>query len=612
MRYYGCKDKIIPLLEKGVLKTELNGGSKFVDLFAGTNSVAKHFKSKGYTVITNDLLDFSYTLAKTYIELNNEPKFLKLKKELIDNTSCENYSDYVVGYLNNLKPKKGFIFKNFGDKGLEKRKYFSEKNAKKIDSIRGQIEKWKDKDLITELEYHYLLTSLIEAVNLVSNVAGTYGAFLKKMDKRAEKDMILVPPKIIKSKKKNKAYKMDANLLIRKIKADILYLDPPYNIRQYSANYFLLDVITVGWFGKKKPVPKGKTGLVNFPEKISKYSSKSLVKDTFEDLIANSKSKYILFSYSNEGLLKDRYIKSVLNNVGNVKVLKKTHKRYKSVNQNETDPRNTQEFLYFVETPQAQKRANKLDGSSWLQNSISVWRRESKDFFEKNLNHPAIFPRRLADRIIETFTNGSKSKVLDPFAGSGGTLIAGLDKKMDVYGFDINKEYKKLFEERLKDYEIKKTKKVNYFIDDAINLGKKIKPNTIDICLTSPPYWDILNARRSADLKNNNNYTNKKNDLGNMSSYDMFLVSLKNVMAEVYKVQKSNGYCITVLMDLRKREKFYPFHCDVISFMKDLGYKFEDLIIWDREREYNNCKPLGYPYKFIVNKVHEYILFFRK
>ncbi|MGH9877915.1 MAG: DNA methyltransferase, partial [Nitrososphaerales archaeon] len=108
------------------------------------------------------------------------------------------------------------------------------------------------------------------------------------------------------------------------------------------------------------------------------------------------------------------------------------------------------------------------------------------------------------------------------------------------------------------------------------------------------------------------NYTSDSQDLGNIESYELFLEELRSIMGEVINTIRVDGYCIMVVMDLRKGSKFYPLHMDVVRLMQNVGFTFEDLIIWDRQKEYNNCKPLGYPYKFIVNKIHEYLLIFRK
>lgn len=611
MRYYGCKEKLLDLIEIGVNKTELNGGSKFVDLFCGTTTVAQHFKKKSYTVIANDFLEFSYALAKTYIELNEEPKFLKLKR-FLDIQSIDR--SYVIGYLNNLKLKQGFIYENYCPSGRGGRKYFSDENGKKIDAIREEIQKWRTADCISELEYYYLITALLEAINLVSNVAGNYGAFLKTWDQRALKPIILTAPTIIPSTKNNKAFRVDANKLIKELNPDILYLDPPYNSRQYSSNYFILELIARGWFNKEKPIVTGKTGMINFNDEVSEYCYKGRASRALDDLIKNAKAKYILLSYNNEGIIPEREINFILTKKGKVKLFKKTHKRFRSINQDENDLNKTEERVYFVETSGAVKRANKLDGNMWLQRSFSIWRDIGKNQEEYKLGHPAIFPIQLAERIIEVLTNGSGKNILDCFAGSGSTLIAGLKKGMNVYGFDISEEFEKMFFDRINNNYLayKNGSTIKYLLEDAKNAPKFIGHNSIDLCITSPPYWDILNARRSADLKKGRNYTNQKDDIGNIDNYQKFIDELGLIMSEIYKTIKIDGYCVVVVMDIRKGSKFYPFHMDVAEMMKKAGFTFEDLLIWDRQKEYNNCKPLGYPYKFIVNKVHEYILIFKK
>ena len=614
MRYYGNKEKLLDLIEIGVKKTELNSGAKFVDLFSGTTVVAQHFKRKGFTVIANDFLEFSYAMAKTYIELNEEPKFIKLKK-FLKNDNNQNNNNYVIDYLNNLSAKSSFIFDNYCPGGKGKRKYFSNENGQKIDAVREKIEEWKNLNAINEQEYYYLITALIEGINLVSNVAGTYGAYLKQWDKRSLKPLILKAPVIITSKKNNRAFKKDANQLIKEIKnIDILYLDPPYNSRQYVTNYFILELIAQGWFGKEKLFAVGKTGMIKYSQQYSDYCYKNKAEKALKELISNVNSKYILMSYNNEGLIANKDIIRDLEQKGEVQLFRKNHKRYRSINQGTDDSSKTEERLYFVETNLSRKRANKLDGASWLQNSFSIWHNISKNQEEMKLKHPAIFPIQLSERLIDVLTNGSGKNILDCFAGSGSTLIAGLRKGMNVYGFDISKEFQKIFIERLNNQysDCKNGRKIEYFVKDARDITSYIHQNTIDLCITSPPYWDILNSRRSADLKIGRNYTDKNKDIGNIDSYDIFLIELKKIMTEVAKTIRDNGYCVIIVMDIRKGGKFYPFHSDIAIIMNDIGLTFEDLIIWDRQKEYNNCKPLGYPYKFIVNKIHEYILIFRK
>nr|WP_274380908.1 DNA methyltransferase [Desulforadius tongensis] len=139
-----------------------------------------------------------------------------------------------------------------------------------------------------------------------------------------------------------------------------------------------------------------------------------------------------------------------------------------------------------------------------------------------------------------------------------------------------------------------------------------IEPESIDLCFTSPPYWNVLAQKRSADRKEIRNYNTLEDNLGEIDSYERFLGELKVVFEQVFQVMKRGSYCIINVMDLRKKKKFYPLHMDVVKFMQEIGYIFDDLIIWDRRQDYNNLKPLGYPYVFRINRIHEYLLIFIK
>jgi adenine-specific DNA methylase/DNA modification methylase len=610
MRYYGAKTKLLPFIEEVVKSTGVNGTSNFVDLFAGTTSVGQHFKKLGYTVYSNDILEFSYALSKTYIELNKEPDFKKLKSKLKIKNGLNNLFDF----LNKSEAQKqGFMYENYSPNGG--RMYFSDENALKIDTFRYLFEEWRNDNLINELEYYYLITSLLRSVNLVSNVTGTYGAYLKTWDNRALKPLILAEVPIITSTTKNKAFKKDANELIKNINPDILYLDPPYNSRQYASNYFILELIAEGWFGDKKPEIYGKSGMRKYEHQKSDYCSKANALNALEDLILNSsKAKYILLSYNNEGVISHSQILKALERVGQVETVQENHKRYRSINQSVEDPQLTFEFVYKVEPKKTVNKTNNLTGKEWLQNSFSIWRDLGKSEEEKKLKHPAIFTIKLVSKLIDTFCKPNGGKILDPFAGSGTTLIAGLLKDKEVVGFDLSTEFKELFKKRathsynFNNYNIDKT----YIINDARNLTQHIDQNSIDLCITSPPYWDILNRKRTADYKQNVNYSNANEDLGNIADYNKFLQSLKEVSAEVFKSLKPKGYYILNVMDLRKKSDFFPLHMDASVIAKEVGFSLEDIIIWDRQNEYNNMRPLGYPFKFIVNKVHEYLIILRK
>ena len=134
----------------------------------------------------------------------------------------------------------------------------------------------------------------------------------------------------------------------------------------------------------------------------------------------------------------------------------------------------------------------------------------------------------------------------------------------------------------------------------------------MSLCVTSPPYWDILNQRRSADGKAPRNYGDAIDDLGKITDYQTFLNELTRVFAGVLRVLKPGKYCIVNVMDLRKKGTFFPFHSDLARKMTESGWIYDDILIWDRRQEYNNLRPLGYPFVFRINKVHEYLLIFKK
>jgi len=343
---------LLDFLSEGISKIGINHGSIFCDLFSGTTSVARYFKEKGYTVYANDFMAFSYSLARTYIQNNNYPFFNGLRKSIrgLDRSSKNIYR--VIDFLNMLKPEKGFIYRNYcpgGTKNLNfPRMYFTDENAMKIDGIRTRIQKWKENAIITEDEFYILLTSLIESVPYVANISGNYAAYLKHWDPRAHKPLKLSVPKITKSKMCNKAFNEDANELVRKIYSDILYLDPPYNSRQYAANYFILELIAEGWFDEKKPKIYGKTGMRPYDKQKSRYCQKNSVLKAFNELIENAKTKYILLSYNDEGLMSEREIKAILSRRGRVNIFKRVHPRYRSINQDDSDRKIVFEKLYFV------------------------------------------------------------------------------------------------------------------------------------------------------------------------------------------------------------------------------------------------------------------------
>jgi len=273
-----------------------------------------------------------------------------------------------------------------------------------------------------------------------------------------------------------------------------------------------------------------------------------------------------------------------------------------------------------------EKRTNSLDGRTWTRYSISVWNDIRKSAAEKKLSHPALFPLALVERLLKIFTLQGDT-VLDPFSGSGSTLLGAQLLERCGIGFEISREYIEMFKKRRSHIVEEHSEAENIeggsedgiegngsrvIEDDARNILRHIAPETVDLCLTSPPYWNILKARRTADHKPIRNYGEGEHDLGNIDDYTLFLDELRKVFSNVYSALKMGKYCIVVLMDIRKKNIYYPLHMDLSQILISLGFVLDDMIIWDRRDDYNNLRPLGYPHVFRINKVHEFILIFQK
>ncbi len=252
------------------------------------------------------------------------------------------------------------------------------------------------------------------------------------------------------------------------------------------------------------------------------------------------------------------------------------------------------------------KKCNELTGKEWLQNSFSIWRNMSKTPEEKELKHPASYPVVLCEKLIKTFSKKG-GVILDPFNGTGSSLVAAQRLERPAIGIDLSKEFCDIAQNRIGDND-----KISIINGDSFIELDKLDENSIDICVTSPPYWDILNMKRSADGKNIVNYSTKNEDLGNIPNYKDFISLLGDLFQKVHRILKPNAYCLVNVMDIRKKSNFYPLHSDLATEMQRRGYIYDDLIIWDRQQDYNNMRPLGYPYRYRINKVHEYVLIFIK
>lgn len=261
------------------------------------------------------------------------------------------------------------------------------------------------------------------------------------------------------------------------------------------------------------------------------------------------------------------------------------------------------------------EKLNMLSGKDWLQYSFSIWRDIKKGPLDNSNTHPASYPVALSQRIIRIFTKPGEW-VLDPFMGSGSTAIASVIEQRNCVGIELSKEFYEEAKKRVSMLSLETLSNpaitCNLHNGNSLEIRHLVPPSSIDLCVTSPPYWDVLNRKRSADKKPTRNYSDSGQDLGNILEYEEFLEKLRQVFSNVWLSLKEGGYCVIVVMDIRKGSRFYPLHSDISNLMNKIGYEMKDIIIWDRQKEYNSMRPLGYPYSFVINKVHEYLLIFKK
>jgi len=309
-RYLGSKTKLLSFIDSIIQKENIEFES-FADIFAGTGSVANHFYDRS-KIIINDILDSNYHAYNAFFG-NDKIREKKLKEYLkaYNSLDVRNYDE-------------NYFSRNFSNT------YFDKTNSKKIGVIREDIEKLFEAKIITAREKSYLLTSLIYALDRIANTVGHYDAY-RKVD-IPEKQLFLLPLDVKRSKYGAEIHKSDANELVKKIKADIVYIDPPYNSRQYSDAYHLLENIAT-W---QKQEVFGVAKKINRDHIKSKYNMKSAGM-AFGELIDNIEAKYILVSYNDMGgsgnarsqsRISDHEILSALKRKGKVQVYETDFKQF--------------------------------------------------------------------------------------------------------------------------------------------------------------------------------------------------------------------------------------------------------------------------------------------
>lgn len=325
-RYLGNKYKLLDFI-KNIVNEHCNDVLTVADIFAGTGSVSSAFIDK--KLITNDILYFNYIchLAWFGAEDYSEEKIIEL-----------------INYYNHIGvTEDNYVSINFSNT------YFSENDCKKIGFIREDIESMYINEKINSRERAILITSLLYAMDKIANTCGHYDAFLKNghFDKKME---LAVPLASHTNNVNNQCFNMDSNELVKNIEADLVYIDPPYNSRQYCDAYHLLENIA-RW---EKPAVFGVARKMDRSKLKSNYCTKSAT-ETFADLIKNIKAKYILLSYNNMGIkgddrsnarITDEDIMRILSAKGKVSVFSQEHKAFSA---GKSDIQENEERLFLCE-----------------------------------------------------------------------------------------------------------------------------------------------------------------------------------------------------------------------------------------------------------------------
>jgi adenine-specific DNA-methyltransferase len=309
----------------------VSGGS-FCDLFSGTTVVAQMARLDGFNVIANDLQAYSHVMQRAFLETRGYPEFLRLHQEVpaIANASAILARPSfglapvpgpealplarVLAVLEALPAHEGPFFETYCAGGKAGRNYFASETGGRCEAIRDRLEVWREAGWIDGAEFAVLLASLIETMDLLANTASVYGAYLKQVKKSALQPLVLRLPRLSTTPGSHQAFQQDGLALVRELAKrganDVLYLDPPYNHRQYHANYHLLE--TLARWDLASFEPQGKTGLRPSEGLRSDFCSRRNVERAFRELIEAADFRHILVSYSNEGLLAETTLRALL------------------------------------------------------------------------------------------------------------------------------------------------------------------------------------------------------------------------------------------------------------------------------------------------------------
>jgi adenine-specific DNA-methyltransferase len=319
MRYIGNKTRLLPFILRTLRGSGIPVGSVH-DAFAGTASVGRALKAQGWRVHSSDLLMSSYVFQRAYVVADSmAPEIEERARQ-----------------LSSLAPREGFMTRHFspsGAAGASARMYFTPANAGRIDAAREELAQWRVAGELDDDGYYILLAGIIEGADRVANTAGVYASYMKNWQPNAQRAFRLVLEKPIKGERQATAQLLDATESAKALgEVDLLYVDPPYNSRQYVAYYHIPEILARGW-GAEPPAIRGKVGLLAGDEGRSQWSHGRRVKKLFSGLLAATGARHALVSFNSEGHLAPDAMQALLKEAsanGEVVHFTQRYRRYRA------------------------------------------------------------------------------------------------------------------------------------------------------------------------------------------------------------------------------------------------------------------------------------------
>jgi adenine-specific DNA-methyltransferase len=329
MRYFGSKCSAVEQVFD-IIHEKVPSGT-ICDPFGGIGTVGSYFKSKKYTVWSGDILTSAHYFQIARIGRTRTPSFKKLRGTVGFDSAQE-----IVCFLNNIPSKYGWFVREYA----ENRRFFTIENALRINACWLQILAWKKGGLLSYSECAVLLASLINSMDKVANTAGTYYSYLKKWYRKSILQFSFDLINCTQGDFSCRCFLTEASDLVSKRSFDVLYLDPPYNSRNYSCYYHLPETLVLGL----KPKVHGVSGIHLKSMKASAYNNQSAAKQALLELLENAKWKLLVFHYADDGLISRKELRNIFKQYGKIEEFIIDSKGYTT----EKSSRETRHRLYLV------------------------------------------------------------------------------------------------------------------------------------------------------------------------------------------------------------------------------------------------------------------------